>query len=100
MALLIKADGTEEQITPAGEDGHVTYDQVQSLVTTGDNGLVQHIILDPKEARGFRHAWMDEEGKLKKLPMNKKATKMSTYTLPDDTLCGDILFCTDEEDMH
>lgn len=97
MALLVKADGTEEGVTPDGEDGHLTYDQVRALI---GGGYVQHLAIDPEVANGCAHAYMDEEGKLKQFSLNKKATELSTYTMPGDTLCGDVLFCHDAEDMR
>jgi len=96
MALLIKADGTEETIIPAGDNGHLTYDQIRKAI---GGGYVEHVETDPEQAQGFRHIYMDEEGKLKSFPLNEKATMMSAYTMPGDMLVGDVLFCTDEENM-
>ena len=97
MALLIKADGTEETIVPAGDDGHLTYDQIRAAI---GGGWVEHIGVAPAVAHGNQHAYMDEEGKFKQFPPNEEATRLSTYTMSDDTLVGDVLFCTDEEDMR
>jgi hypothetical protein len=96
MALLIKADGTEETIVPAGDNGRVTYDQVRELI---GGGYVEHVDTDPARARGFSHIWLDEEGKMKRFPLNEEATRLSVYTMPGDMLVGDVLFCTDEENM-
>lgn len=98
MALLIKADGTRQEITPAGENGKLTYDQIVGLVTP-DKGFIERITTDPKSAEGNSIVYLDEEGKLKQLPFNPKATEMSTYTAALDFLCGDVLFCTENEDM-
>jgi len=96
VALLIKADGTEEQITPAGDNGRLTYDQIRKLI---GGGYVEHVQTDPDKAQGNGHVYLDEEGKLKGFPHNAKATKMSVYTQPGDVLVGDVLFCTTAEDM-
>lgn len=97
MALLIKSNGDEEHIEPVGPDGHLTYDQVRACI---GGGFVEHIEVDPAAARGNNHAYLDEEGKIKRLPPNEKATAMSTYTMLTDVLCGNVLLCTDEEDME
>lgn len=97
MALLIKADGTEETILPAGDDGHLTYDQIRKAI---GGGYVEHVETDPDQAKGFRHIYMDEEGKLKRFPVNERATELSVWTAPGDMLVGDVIFCTDEEDMR
>lgn len=95
MALLIKADGTREDIT--GEDnGKLSYKQVQKL-TEAD--LVERVPCDPKTAEGHTCYYCDEEGKFKSRPINATATKMSTWTMPDDFMVGDILFVKDGEDM-
>lgn len=94
MALLIKADGTKEIIIPTGPNGELTYDEIRKAI---GGGWVEHIEVDPDVAEGCSHAYMDEEGKIKRLPANRKATEMSTYTMAGDVLCGDVLFCTDAE---
>lgn len=96
MAKLIKADGTTVDITPAGDDGHLTYDQIREAI---GGGYLEHVAVDPAVTGGFSSAWLDEEGKMKALPYNENATVMSTYTSPMDMLCGDVLFCTAEEDL-
>lgn len=96
MALLIKADGTEETIVPAGDNGRLTYDQIREAI---GGGYVEHVETDPERAQGFSHIWLDEEGKMKGFPLNEKATLLSFYTMPGDMLVGDVLFCTDEENM-
>lgn len=97
MALLIKADGTEETILPAGDDGHLTYDQIRKAI---GGGWVEHVETDPARSKGFCHIYLDEEGKLKRLPINERATEMSAWTAAGDMLVGDVLFCTNEEDMR
>lgn len=96
MALLIKANGTVQEVKPAGEDGRLTYDQIRECI---GGGWIEHVETDPERARGNSHVYCDEEGKLKNLPENMVATLMSAYTMPGDVLCGDVLFCTAEEDM-
>jgi hypothetical protein len=96
MALLVKANGIHEEIKGEGPDGHLTYKQVRSLV---GGGLVEHVETDPKKAQGYSHIYLDEEGKLKGFQPNLPATLMSAFTRPSDVLVGDVVFCTDEEDM-
>ena len=96
MALLIKPDGSHEELTPAGKNGRLTYDQIRAAI---GGGYVQHIETDP-EATGYAHMYMDEEGKLKKFPPNWEATKLSTYTMPHDVLVGNVVVCNDAEDMR
>ena len=96
MAYLVKADGTTEIIEGEGDDGHLTYDQIRKLI---GGGYVEHVETDPKQAMGCRHIYLDEEGKLKNFPPNVKATEMSVFTQAGDTLVGDVVFCTDDEDM-
>jgi len=96
MALLIKADGTEIAVVPEGEGRRLTYAQVREAI---GGGYVEAVATDPAKADGYSHIYLDEEGKLKRLPANAKATAMSNYTMPGDVLCGDVLFCTSEEDL-
>lgn len=93
MAKIIKVDGTELELKGAGEGGAVTYEQLREAI----GGWVELVRCDP-EVTGFTHFYCDEEGKLKGLPANPKATEMSTYTMPTDIVCGDVVFCTGDEE--
>lgn len=96
MALLIKSDGSRETIR--GErDGKLTYEQIRKAI---GGGYVEHVETDPAQAEGYTHVYLDEEGKLKSFPPNPEATKLSVFTMPNDTLVGDVLFCTDAENME
>jgi len=95
MALLIKSDGTREEITGAGPDGSIAWDQIKKAI---GGGYVEHVVTDPDRAEGYSHIWLDEEGKNKGFPRNAAATALSVYTAWDDILSGDVLFCTEEEE--
>lgn len=96
MALLIKPDGSHEELTPAGEDDRLTYDQIRAAI---GGGYVQHIETDA-ESTGYAHMYMDEEGKLKGMEPNWEATKLSVFTAPHDILVGNVVVCNDAEDMR
>ena len=89
MGLLIRADGTRIEIKGTGERGTVVWDQIKEAI---GGGFVQMFECDPAVAEGHDTVCCDEEGKLKAFSPNPEATKLSTYTMPGDTLVGDILF--------
>lgn len=97
MALIVKADGSREELKGAGEGGRVTYEQIRAAI---GGGYVEHVDTKPEKAEGHSHIYMDEEGKYKDFPINVEATTMSAFTQPGDFLVGDVVFCTDAEDMQ
>ncbi|MHC4621181.1 MAG: DUF3846 domain-containing protein [Planctomycetota bacterium] len=96
MALLVKADGTREEVAGAGPDGRVTWEQIKEAI---GGGMVEHIDTDPAKAEGYAHMWFDEEGKMKSFPENPEATKLSAWTAACDVLVGDVLLCTEEDNL-
>jgi len=81
MPVLIKADGTERDVS-----GRLTLDAMQALV----GGHVQHVT-----APDGRHLFVDEDGKLKHKAVNHKATEL--FYPAYDTIVGDVLVLTPEE---
>jgi len=79
MATLIKADGTEKEVTPKSGNTF-SLDELQTFV----DGYIEM-------CTSTDNRWMvvNEEGKLKGLPVNEKATQLYGR----DTLVGDILVC-------
>jgi hypothetical protein len=69
MAQLIQPDGTTQEVQPQGK--HFTLQYLQRLV----GGYVQFIRL----ADGWWLA-VDEDGKLKRLPINAQATVMAALS--------------------
>lgn len=90
MALLIKVDGTRVEVVGTGPEKQLTYAQLKEAI---GGGFIQAVACDPAVTGGYDHYYCDEEGKLKDFPVNREATKLSTYTMFDDVLVGDIIFC-------
>lgn len=90
MALLIKTDGTRVEVIGTKPNNALTYEQ---LVEAIGGGFIQSVACDPAVTGGYDHFYCDEEGKLKDLPPNPEATRLSTYTMWGDTVCGNAIFC-------
>jgi len=89
MALLIKTDGTKQELKGEEADGSLSYQQLNKAC----GGYIQMVPCDPKVTGGYDHFYCNEEGKLTGLEGNLLATEMSTYTAPYDVICGDVVFC-------
>src|SRR5512136_2183247 len=83
MALLIKADGTRQEVKGEKPNGALTWDQIKNAI---GGGYVQMVTCNPKVTGGYNRFYCDEEGKLKLFEPNPEATKLSTYTMPEDVL--------------
>ena len=94
MALLIKVDGSQEEVNGKNADGSFSLEQLKSFI---GGGYIEVVACDPKVTGGYSCFVCDEEGKLKQFPINEKATKLSTYTSSFDMVCGDVLFCKEKE---
>lgn len=94
MALLIRVNGTQEEVNGEAPDGSLTYEQLRKAI---GGGYIEVVACDPQVTGGYTNLVCDEEGKLKYLSINKEATKLSTLTSPTDLICGDVLFCRDGE---
>jgi hypothetical protein len=86
MALLVKVDGTTEELEVPKKD---SLKFLQSIV----GGYIEMAPCNHSEYAG---AICDEEGKLKRKPINDVATKMAGV-LPYDVLVGDVLFFKEGE---
>ena len=87
MATLIKSNGTEVEIHPNSK--FFSLEELQSFV----GGYIEIVALD-KEF----YMVLNEEGKLKCLPKNDKATRLYhrvRYT--DDVIVGNVLICNNTE---
>jgi hypothetical protein len=84
MATLYLPDGTEKEVTPA--DGHsFTLEEIQAFV----GGYFETVFLPGKKIM-----WINEEGKLRNLPLNRQASIF--YHAPGDVILGPALVTTIE----
>lgn len=90
MALLIKVDGTRQEVKGSKPNGGLTWDEIRALLQCQ---MLQPVTCDSKITGGYTLFYCDEEGKLQGKPVNHAATKLSTHTMPGDYLVGDVLFC-------
>jgi len=89
MAMIIKVNGTVEHVVGEGESGELTYEQIREAI---GGGFIERVMCNPEVTEGHDHFYCDAEGKLKSLPVNIKATELSTYTSQYDVVCGDVIF--------
>jgi hypothetical protein len=76
MGMLLRANGTQEEIKPAGK--RFTLAEMQSLVG-GQIELTRTV--------GGQLMLMNEEGKLQRLPFNRKASAL----FAQDQILGDVV---------
>ena len=79
MAVLVKVDGTKEEVTIKGD-----FKKCQELV----EGYVAQYPYCGQD--GFQGILANEDGKMVGMPVNVKATIMSGYR--GDFLVGDVIF--------
>lgn len=93
--IIKAADGTEEPITPKAADGLFELEELQAAV--GGYIEIQSIGYLPNGTS--MHMVMNEEGKLKDLPVNGEATVIWwTYCGgPTDSIHGDVLICRGDQ---
>jgi hypothetical protein len=89
MALLIHPDGTQEEVEP--ENG--TDFQWQELHDMVDGYIEMVRPFHPQYPNHY--LVLNEEGKLKGMGVNEKATKI--YANPQDVIVGSVLLCLDTE---
>ena len=90
MALLIRADGTEQEVHPANGK-RFSLEELQGFV----GGLVELIDV------GEGIMWINEEGKLINLPYNEGATGLAApYLFWGDYVAGDVLVLSAKEDRE
>lgn len=91
-AKLILCDGTQKTIEIK------TIAQARELICSeGYNSPIEMINLS-----NHRIIIMDEEGKLKRLPMNSEATRLAheeECIFPSDYICGDVILIDDFDDF-
>ena len=81
MGVLIKADATQESISPTSGKAF-SLEELQGFV----GGYIEHIVITDG-----RDSFINEEGKLKGLLYNSYATEL--YSNPHDVICGDMIVC-------
>jgi len=95
MALLVRVDGTTENVMVPKDDTSLEF--LQKAV----GGYIEMVpVINPEvAASGLTNLFCDEEGKLKNKPVNEKATLMAGRDrLPCiDPICGDALFFAEGE---
>jgi hypothetical protein len=89
MAQWIKADGTMQEVKP--QNG--TDFKLQELYEYTNGGPIE--VVHPVGGPYDRMCVLNEEGKLRDLPVNQLATIF--YNHPDDVIVGDVLICDDGE---
>jgi hypothetical protein len=87
MAVLITSDGVETIVKPA--NGQFTLEELQGFV----GGWIELI-----RTNDGRQMWLNEEGKLNRLPLNWKATLLTRGIVNDnDVIVGDVLITNPAE---
>jgi hypothetical protein len=95
MAILLKVDGTREQVT-VPEEGSLTF--LQGCV--GGNIEYVPVLGDELTKQGYFYCYCDEEGKIKEKPVNQEATRLAGRDGSHgfaDPLCGDVIFLGEGE---
>lgn len=90
MATLYKSDGTVQAVRP-GDGKRFTLVELQGLV----GGYIERVPFPDGES-----LWMNEEGKLRGLPRNDRATAAAHEAcaiFPDDFIVGDALLTNKRE---
>ena len=92
-AILLKIDGSKRKIKVS------TFVEARGIVCNFDNDGLGEIV----RLTGGNLFLIDEEGKLKNYPINKKATAMahlSEAIYPHDCIVGDVLLFENENDFE
>lgn len=88
MALLVRINGSTQLIVP--KQGKIfSLGELQFLV----EGNIEMVHLPAMGSFMF----VNEEGKLKDLPVNQHATLLCHEAGFLDIICGDVVFCDEEE---
>lgn len=77
MALILRANGKREDITPLGENGALTLEQMQEVV-----GYVQAV----KVPYSHNILLVDEEGRLNGKPVNQQASILARQPIVGDSI--------------
>jgi len=81
MAKILRANGDREDIEPMGENGKLTLEQLQKVV----GGWVEVVVVPDCHNLLI----VDEDGKLKNLPVNVTASKVA-----QTVIVGDVVLCS------
>lgn len=87
MATLIKSNGKEQEISPK-KGKSFKLKELQNLV----GGYIETISVSTNQLMVI-----NEEGKLRKLPFNQKATEIALENSVIDAIVGDVLICMSNE---
>lgn len=87
MATLIKSTGEEIAISPA-KGRYFKLKELQQLV----NGYIETLPVATNQLM-----IINEEGKLMKLPINKRATAIALENCILDVIVGDVIICLTNE---
>lgn len=96
MAVLLKADGTEKKVSPKNGK-RFGFNEMKELLGMKERDLIQYVYGMNNKCRFV----CDEEAKLKRQKMNKKASYMGVLSgaiSTFDCFAGDILYFG-EQDM-
>lgn len=93
MATLYKADGTIEEVKPAGGRKKFTLKELQAFVGGDLDTVPMHRLNEPHTGKML---FFDEEGKLRKKPINRAATSIYQFGY-QDPIVGDAILCTTKE---
>lgn len=89
MATIIKSNGQKTSVTPHNSERGFRLDEMQKVV----GGYIE-IVNIPTAAKQHRIMVINENGKLERMPVNRRATKMfrdnRNYPCPD-YIVGDVL---------
>ena len=90
MATLFQPDGTERDVRPAnGRD--FTLAELQGFV----GGYIEVVYSYNRRRQRGKILVIDEEGKLKGLPVNARASEI--FSSPFEVIVGPALLCRDDE---
>jgi hypothetical protein len=78
MALILKVDGTRKEMTPDNKDGSLSLEQLQAAV----GGYIEVVAVP----NSFNTLLVDEDGLMKKLPMNVEASKLAQRPIVGNTV--------------
>lgn len=85
MALIIRTDGSTEEIN------NPTLEQLQEAV----GGYIEYVPIREGLIYGSNYMYCNEEGKLKGLEYNERATKLIDF---DDVIVGNVIVMYEGED--
>lgn len=88
IRIRTKIDKLELDEVDVPESGEIQLETLQEAV----GGLVQRVAIDRPGCQGL-DMWLNEEGKINRLPLNVLATWVSAICKYGDFIVGDALIC-------